>query len=637
MGGKYKLSIIIPYYNAKPYTDELLDVLAPQITKDVEVIVVDDGSNEPYTSKYAWCRVVRKENGGCSTARNKGIELTSGKYMAFIDADDMVPDYYISKLIEVIDNEDADVIDFSWKSLSLDGAQHNKKLATKFDRLKNPSVCTRAFKRSFIGNIRFNEKKDSTEDEDFSRKVGYLDPDAPISHTAITEYMYYYRTAVDNSKIKRFKKGIMKTKRVVYYYSHVKKDMTWLLDEIKKEDELNEVWLLTNQNDIPELKRYCQISKPIHIWTHFLKGEAYDNIEIITPPIKTQIVMYCEFANKVGGISTFIYNWCQQMKSHYDILFLYDIMDDLQLARLMQVVPVMKNNPSVEVICDTIILNRLTDRIPPNVSFKKSIQICHACVQTRYRIPTDRDFLVNVSKASKDTWGEESEHGIVINNMPYKDDQEILYLVSATRVAAKDKGDNDDRFRKLAEMMTSAGIKYLWLNFSDKEIKDMPEGFINMPPTLNVQGYMRRADYVVQLSNREACSMVILEALTNNCAVLATPFPSLFEEGFVDGVTGHVIPFDMKFDIHKILTVPKFDFTFDTNMRIEQWKKLIGATAPTHEYKAQERKIVRVRVETDYYDKVLKQYLKKGKELYFEQTRAEEVMSRGFIKIVGGL
>ena len=351
MGKKYKLSIIIPYYNAKKYTDELLDALAPQITHDVEVVLVDDGSNEPYSTKYSWCRVVRKENGGCSTARNMGIELTSGKYMAFIDADDMVPKYYISKLIEVIDSESADVVDLSWKSLTAEGPQFNKKLLTKYDRLNNPSVCTRVFNRAFIGNLRFNEKKDSTEDEDFSRKVGYLDPETPMKHVGITDYMYFYRTAISDSKVKRFKQGLMKTKRITYYYPHVTKDMHWLVDEIKKDDERNEVWLLTESNEIPELKRYCQISNPISMWTHYLKGKPYNKCTIIDPPIKAQVIMYCEFANIVGGIATFIYNWCQQMKDHYDILFLYDSLDALQIDRISHVVPVLKNDPSKSITC----------------------------------------------------------------------------------------------------------------------------------------------------------------------------------------------------------------------------------------------------------------------------------------------
>ena len=65
-----KLSIIIPAYNAEPYIDELINSLKPQITDEVEVLVVDDGSRQPYLAPYDFVKVFRKENGGCSTARN---------------------------------------------------------------------------------------------------------------------------------------------------------------------------------------------------------------------------------------------------------------------------------------------------------------------------------------------------------------------------------------------------------------------------------------------------------------------------------------------------------------------------------------------------------------------------------------
>ena len=203
-----KLSIIIPYYNGGKYTEELLDCLNPQITDDVEVILVDDGSPEPFKTGYKWCKVIRKENGGCASARNRGLEEAKGDYIAFIDADDMVPGYFVEKLLQKA-SEDYDIIDFSWKSLDSQGNQHNYFLYFDSDRLPNPSVCTRAFKRSFIGNIRFNEKKDSTEDEDLSRKVGYLYR-TDYKHGSISDYMYFYRTSLENSKVKRFKLGLMK-------------------------------------------------------------------------------------------------------------------------------------------------------------------------------------------------------------------------------------------------------------------------------------------------------------------------------------------------------------------------------------------------------------------------------------------
>ena len=82
-----KLSIIIPYYNCKKYTDTLLSCLDKQITDEVEVILVDDGSKEPYTTDYNWIKIIRQQNGGASVARNTGLDNVSGEYIAFVDAD----------------------------------------------------------------------------------------------------------------------------------------------------------------------------------------------------------------------------------------------------------------------------------------------------------------------------------------------------------------------------------------------------------------------------------------------------------------------------------------------------------------------------------------------------------------------
>ncbi|MBR6294756.1 MAG: glycosyltransferase, partial [Lachnospiraceae bacterium] len=88
------LSIIIPYYEAKRYTDELLACLDKQMTDEIEVILVDDGSPTPFKTEYEWCTVIRQKNKRCAGARNTGLKKATGKYIQFIDADDMVPDYF---------------------------------------------------------------------------------------------------------------------------------------------------------------------------------------------------------------------------------------------------------------------------------------------------------------------------------------------------------------------------------------------------------------------------------------------------------------------------------------------------------------------------------------------------------------
>ena len=80
-----KLSIIIPYYNTKKYTNELIAVLAPQRNKNVEIIVVDDGSSECFFCEFDGIKTIRKKNGGVSSARNRGLREAKGEYIAFID------------------------------------------------------------------------------------------------------------------------------------------------------------------------------------------------------------------------------------------------------------------------------------------------------------------------------------------------------------------------------------------------------------------------------------------------------------------------------------------------------------------------------------------------------------------------
>lgn len=146
-----KLSIIVPAYNAEPEIHELLDRLNPQITDEVEVVVVDDGSDIPFKTVYKWVKVIRQQNRGLSSARNVGIENTTGEYIAFIDADDLVSENYISLILSKIP---FDYLEMSWKSFG--GAFYHCKLNTDNDRLTNPAVWARVNNRNFIGDLRFN-------------------------------------------------------------------------------------------------------------------------------------------------------------------------------------------------------------------------------------------------------------------------------------------------------------------------------------------------------------------------------------------------------------------------------------------------------------------------------------------------
>lgn len=613
-----KLSIIIPCYNAEAYINDLIECLKPQITKEVEIIVVDDGSKTPISIDGV--KVIRKENGGAASARNAGIKKARGEYISFIDADDLVAVNYVEKLTEKME-EGFDVCEFSWKTIGT-GASMDFKLKDENDRLSNPSACTRCFKRSFIGKTRFNEKKDACEDEEFSRQLGYLGDG--LKRAVITEYLYFYRNYVEDSNTKRYKKGLTKTKRITYYYNHVTADMADLLDEIKKEDEHNEVWLLTNKCDIPELKRWCQISEPFHIWTHYLRGEPYSRCEIIEPPLNQQVVLYIRNLHIIGGIETFIYNFVKTFYKTYDLTLVVENIPNCQFERISQMIRIIKK-PQRTIVCDTLIIIRILDDMPRYIEARQMIRMVHACkTNPMWNIPDDADKVVHCSEVSKKSFNSD---GMVIHNPFNTDKKKALYLISATRIPAPDKGNNEKRMLKLAKMLNDADIPFLWLNFSEGKLDNPPKGFYNMGIEMDIQPYIAKADYLVQLSDSEGYSYSLLEALTNDTAVICTPFGSAAESGVIDGENGYIVPFDMSFDVKKLLKVPKFKDNHTNTEIIGSWREILGEPKPIT-YNPEQT--VNIRAIREYTDTQIKMLVTPGTVYRVSLARANTIVNAGF-------
>lgn len=115
------LSLIIPVYNAEKYIGECLDSLLNQdlSAQDYEIICVNDGSRdnslsvlEKYAAEHSNLRIVNKENGGVTTARNAGLEAAYGDYIWFIDADDLIKDNILSQLKAMVPETGCDRIVF---------------------------------------------------------------------------------------------------------------------------------------------------------------------------------------------------------------------------------------------------------------------------------------------------------------------------------------------------------------------------------------------------------------------------------------------------------------------------------------------------------------------------------------------
>ena len=613
-----KLSIIIPYYNTEDYTNELLKVLDDQITDEVEVILIDDGSDKEFVPKYEWLTVIRTNNQGQSKARNLGINSSVGDYIQFIDSDDMVSEDFIEKILQATE-EGKDLIEFSWKSLNTN--KFNFRIS---NRSMFPGVVLRTFKRSYIGDIRFNEKKDAAEDEDFSRRLGYLTE--PVDVSVIKDYLYFYRDEVEGSNVKSFRAGLKNTKRVIYYVPHLEKDSEFI-EQIKKDDETNEVILLTEQNDVPELKRWCQIYKPQRMWTHFAKGYNYP-LEIVRLPIKSKVMLYINQLHIIGGIETFIYHFARLMKDH-EITLVVGNCPENQLRRYEEYINVIDYSTRDRYVCDTLIVLRILDRIPNNFEYKQSIQMVHACrTNPQWHIKQNTEYIVNVSQTGKESFGEESTDGIVIHNPIYTRDERALILVSATRIPAPDKGDNEKRMRRLAEMLNEAKIPFVWFNFSEGQIPNPPKGMVNMGLEMDIQPYIRSADYLVQLSDSECWSYSILEALTQGTAVIVTPFPSGEEMGIKDGENGYIVPYDMNFDVSKLLNIPQFTYEYDNKQIKRQWEKIF-------KQKQKKRSKWEVQVIQKYHDVLFDKTMEVGEIVSMPVERAKKIIDLGYVKLKG--
>ena len=112
-----KVSIIVPIYNVEKYLDECMESLLNQTLRDIEIILVDDESPDncpricdSYAEKDKRVKVIHKKNGGLGFARNSGLDIATGEYVAFIDSDDFVDLNMMEHLYSVAKENNADEV-----------------------------------------------------------------------------------------------------------------------------------------------------------------------------------------------------------------------------------------------------------------------------------------------------------------------------------------------------------------------------------------------------------------------------------------------------------------------------------------------------------------------------------------------
>ena len=111
-----KVSIILPVYNVAPYLRRCMDSIINQTYRNIEIICIDDGSTDKssqlcdeYSQKDKRIIVIHKKNGGQSDARNVGITVATGKYIAFVDSDDYIDEQFLEQLYLAIKKNKSDI------------------------------------------------------------------------------------------------------------------------------------------------------------------------------------------------------------------------------------------------------------------------------------------------------------------------------------------------------------------------------------------------------------------------------------------------------------------------------------------------------------------------------------------------
>lgn len=186
--GMAKISVIVPVYKVENYLQRCVDSILTQTYRDFELILVDDGSPDSsgtICDRYAQMddriRVLHQKNGGAAAARNAGLDLASGEWIAFVDSDDWIHPQYLSILFQVAIQEGADVVTCRYElvkdSVKADDNEilpeivaEDKEEYWVHDRMGAVVPWGKLFHHEQFANLRFPEGI-TTEDEYVTYKV----------------------------------------------------------------------------------------------------------------------------------------------------------------------------------------------------------------------------------------------------------------------------------------------------------------------------------------------------------------------------------------------------------------------------------------------------------------------------------
>lgn len=186
------ISVIVPVYNVEKYLPQCLDSLLRQTYKNLEIILVDDGSTdrsgeicEEYAQKDTRIRVIHQKNAGAGAAKNTGLKTARGEYIALFDSDDYLENHIYERMLSVMNRCCADAVQCMFTKLYANGCveakykfkQPTQRILTNREYLfellydwKYSIFANKLFKAELVKNIYFPEGR-AIDDEFFTYKV----------------------------------------------------------------------------------------------------------------------------------------------------------------------------------------------------------------------------------------------------------------------------------------------------------------------------------------------------------------------------------------------------------------------------------------------------------------------------------
>lgn len=237
------ISIIIPVFNAEKYIAECLNSITQQSYTNLEILLIDDGSTDnsgsicdEFANEDNRIKVIHKENGGVSSARNIGLQLAQGEYISFIDSDDCVDKEYISAMYEKIIKTNSDISFCKYSKLINQKLFEVKELLPEYINVDTReqtfvnfflrffsfrecifgSCCRILFKKELAKNTRFDLNINVSEDLLFLAKIMLKSK----AITSVDQQLYFYRQT-SNSTSHSYKRNYLNSQ--VYLYLELEK------------------------------------------------------------------------------------------------------------------------------------------------------------------------------------------------------------------------------------------------------------------------------------------------------------------------------------------------------------------------------------------------------------------------------